>query len=231
MIGIYKITNLINGHYYIGQSRDIKARFRSHRLSGRSLTDKDHNTPIHLAIYKYGEENFSYEILEECSIEELDEKEIYWIEKLQSTKNGNYNILFGGQDRIKFDDKPVELYDLQGNYIRTISSATKVAKELGVSRSTIYQILYKYRPTCKNYQMKYVEDKENIIKPFISRQGGSKPINQIDPISGKIINTFISSYEASRQTGADASTIIKVCKGKLKTTKGYKWAYAEREGL
>lgn len=138
IIGIYKITNLINGHYYIGQSRDIKGRFRGHRLSGRKIADKDHNTPIHLAIHKYGEENFSYEVLEECSVDELDEKEIYWIDKLQATKNGNYNILNGGQDRMKFGDKPVELYDLQGRYIKTIPSATKVAEELGVQRTSIY---------------------------------------------------------------------------------------------
>lgn len=77
--------------------------------------------------------------------------------------------------------------------------------------------------------MKYAEDATTVIKPFISRQGGSKSIKQIDPITGEIINVFVSSYEAGRQTGADPSTITKVCKGYLKTTKGYKWAYAEEE--
>lgn len=229
MIGIYKITNLINGHYYIGQSRDIKGRFRCHRFSGRQLNDKDHNTPIHLAIHKYGEENFSYEILEECSIDELNEKEVYWIEKLQATKNGNYNILVGGQDRKKIDNKPVELYDLSGNYIQTISSATEVAEFLGVSRSTVYQVLHKQRPTCKKYQMKYKEDTQTIITSFISRQGGCKSVHQIDPITNEIINTFISTYEAGRVTGAHPGAISKVCKGKAKTTKGFKWTYANLE--
>ena len=149
--GIYKITNKINNHFYIGQSVDIKARFRGHIYSAFHLEDKDHNSPIHLAIAKYGKDNFNFEIIEECSKEELNDKEIYWINKLSATKNGNYNILLGGQDRLSFDNKPVELYDLKGNYIKTIESATGVAKELGVARSTVYQVLHDERPTCKNY--------------------------------------------------------------------------------
>ena len=227
--GIYKITNKINGHYYVGQSVDIKKRFREHAFAAAHEDCKDHNTPIHLAMSKYGKENFILEILEECLKDELDNKEIYWINKLEANKNGNYNILKGGQDRIKFDEKPVELYDLQGNYIKTIPSATKVAQELGISRNTVYQVLYKQRPTCKNYQLKYEEDKDTKIGVFQSKQGGGIKINQLDPISKKIIKTYISAAEAGRQTGADSSTIIKVCKGKLKTTKGYAWSYATDE--
>ena len=226
--GIYKITNKINGHYYIGQAIDIKARFRSHRRSANSDIDKDHNSPIHLAMAKYGTDNFLYEVLEECPREALDEREVYWIDKLKATENGNYNILKGGQDRMKFDDKPVELYDLQGNYIRTVPSATKVAEELGVSRNCIYEVLYGKRPTCKKYQMKYVENEDKVIKPFVSRQGGSIAVNQIDPKTSQIINTFISAAEAGRVIGADSSAITKVCKGKLKTCQGYKWEYANQ---
>lgn len=225
--GIYKITNLTNGHCYVGQAVDIKSRWREHRFSARNPSHKDHNTPFHRALAKYGEQNFSYEVLEECSRKELDEKEVYWIEKLSARENGNYNILRGGQDRIKFDDKPVELYDLNGNYVKTIPSATKVAEELGVSRNSVYGVLRKERPSCRGYQMKYVEDKDTIIGKFISRQGGTKPICQIDIATNQIVNTFISAAQAARETGADSSTIIKVCRGRLKTHKGFKWKYAE----
>ena len=229
--GIYKITNKINGHYYIGQAVDIKNRFRGHKFSAIHLNNKDHGAPIHLAMAKYGVNNFLYEIIEECPRDQLDEREIYWIDKLQATENGNYNILKGGQDRMKFDEKPVELYDLQGNYIRTVPSATKVAEEFGVSRNAIYQVLYKQRPSCKGYQMKYEEDKDTIMKPFVSRQGGSIAINQIDPKTLQIVNTYISAAEAGRLTGTDSSAIIKVCKGKLKTTNGYKWEYANKQNM
>ena len=77
--------------------------------------------------------------------------------------------------------------------------------------------------------MKYADDKHTVIKPFVSRQGGSKAIKQIDPKTLHVVNVFASAAEASRITGADSSTITKVCKGKLKTTKGYKWEYVEEE--
>lgn len=94
MIGIYKITNLINKKIYIGQSIDINRRFKEHiRIS---KLNKD-NMPIHKAIYKYGIENFILEIIEECNIELLDEKEIYYINFFNSRdKHIGYNISFGG---------------------------------------------------------------------------------------------------------------------------------------
>ena len=58
---LYKITNVINGKSYIGQSVDPKKRFASH--INRSKNDSD-NSPIHSAIKKYGKENFTLEILE-----------------------------------------------------------------------------------------------------------------------------------------------------------------------
>ena len=75
--------------------------------------------------------------------------------------------------------------------------------------------------------MKYTEDKEKIIKKFVSKQGGSKAVCQIDAISNQIINTFISAAQAAKEINGDSSTITKVCKGKLKTHKGFKWIYAE----
>lgn len=223
--GIYKITNRINGHYYIGQSVGVKKRFREHCFAAAHSDNKDHNSPIHRALAKYGKDNFIFEIIEECSKEKLDKREIFWINTLKATSNGNYNILIGGQDRMKFDDKPVELYTLQGIYVKTVSSATKVAEELGVSRNSIYGVLHKERPICKGYQMKYEEDTVTVMKPFISRQGGSISVAQLGPNNGNIIQIFTSAAEAARKIGADSSTIAKVCKGKLKTAKGFAWKY------
>ena len=86
MVGIYKITNKINGKSYIGQSVDIKRRFMEHR------TPRGQATSIKLAIKKYGKDNFSFEVLEECSPDALDEREIWWISELKP----EYNRTAGG---------------------------------------------------------------------------------------------------------------------------------------
>lgn len=83
MIGIYKITNKINGKFYIGQSVDIKRRFMEHK------TPHGRMTSIKLAIKKYGKENFLFEVIEECGVEELDAREVYWIAKLKPQYNRN----------------------------------------------------------------------------------------------------------------------------------------------
>lgn len=89
---IYKITNLINGKNYIGQTIfSLKHRFRKHKNenTGRMAIAK--------AIKKYGVENFRIEELELCqSQDELNEAECKWIEFYQSQAPNGYNIRGGG---------------------------------------------------------------------------------------------------------------------------------------
>lgn len=88
MIGIYKITNKLSGKTYIGQSNDIERRLKEHKYK------KD--IPIELAIQKYGVENFIFEILEECPLNELDEKEKYYINLYNTYRGNGYNCNEGG---------------------------------------------------------------------------------------------------------------------------------------
>lgn len=84
--GIYKITNLINGKIYIGQSIHIEQRWKEHcRQSAKSL--------ISDAIKKYGKENFSFEIIERCSQEKLNERETYYIQLFNCITPNGYNII------------------------------------------------------------------------------------------------------------------------------------------
>lgn len=98
--GIYKITNLINGKMYIGQAQDIYKRWYAHKYSAFKKDNKRYNVILYRAIRKYGLENFEFEILEECCVEELNEKEIYYINKYNTciyNKNSwGYNMTIGG---------------------------------------------------------------------------------------------------------------------------------------
>lgn len=82
---IYKTTNTINGKIYIGKS---KLNDPNYLGSGMILKQ---------AIEKYGVHFFSKEILEECADDQVDAREIYWIEKYNSCDRGiGYNIAKGG---------------------------------------------------------------------------------------------------------------------------------------
>lgn len=91
MIGIYLITNKLNGKQYVGQSNNIERRIKEHCYPGRAKN----GYPIDVAIRVDGKENFDFEVLEECSLDELNEKETYWIQKLHTMEHG-YNCNLGG---------------------------------------------------------------------------------------------------------------------------------------
>ena len=72
---------------------------------------KTRNTNLYQAMRKYGIENFSFEVIEECLPEELNEREIYWIDYYDSfNKEKGYNMTPGGIEAIFIN--PQEIYDL-----------------------------------------------------------------------------------------------------------------------
>lgn len=93
--GIYKITNKINGNSYIGMSIDIERRWQVHRNRFKDQNSREYNYVLYKAFRKYGLENFTFTILELCSSNLLEEREIYWIE-YYNTYHGGYNSTPGG---------------------------------------------------------------------------------------------------------------------------------------
>lgn len=95
--GIYVITNNINNKQYVGLSKDCWKRWADHfSKSYYSKKEDDLKKALYMAMRKYGRENFSFSILEECPEEQLSEREIYWINKLDTYHNG-YNETPGGE--------------------------------------------------------------------------------------------------------------------------------------
>ena len=93
--GIYKITNIKNGKVYIGQSVNLDVRIKNHMYH---LEKEDHyNQLLQRSFKKYGKENFVIEVMEECDVEELDDKERFWISFFDSTnREYGYNFESGG---------------------------------------------------------------------------------------------------------------------------------------
>lgn len=92
--GIYKITNVKDGKIYIGQSTDIKTRWSNHIKAALKIDSIAHSR-VHDAMGEEGIWNFTFELLEQCPKEKLNEREKYYIEFYQSNTYG-YNKTAGG---------------------------------------------------------------------------------------------------------------------------------------
>ena len=93
--GIYKITNQINNMSYVGSSKDVATRWKDHCKCGCGI-DTPAGNKLYTAMEEYGLWNFSFELLEECKVEELNEKERNYID-IYDTKNNGYNSTIGNK--------------------------------------------------------------------------------------------------------------------------------------
>lgn len=124
---IYKICNNINNKIYIGQTKvDVEFRWKEHLRHC-----KYGNLLLYKAMRKYGSENFSIETIDICNINDIDEKEIYYINFYDSTnRSKGYNISLGGKTpkflRPQFDSN--ELIDLYNNKKLTLEEICNIYK-------------------------------------------------------------------------------------------------------
>lgn len=153
--GIYLIRNLKNNKIYIGQSVDIKRRIQEHLRSAQpekysKKSERDSNTHLHLAMQKYGIENFSVNIIEECQKENLDLLEKKWI-KIFNSNNPEigYNETSGGQKSFTLKGEKhsqAKLTQKEAEEIKILLKDTKLTlseiskKYNNISNSTISMI-------------------------------------------------------------------------------------------
>lgn len=93
--GIYKITNVKTEEAYIGQSVDIAKRWTDHIKCGLGINASATNK-LYTAMQKYGIHNFTFELIEQCPKEQLNEKEMFWIGMYDTARLG-YNVTKGNK--------------------------------------------------------------------------------------------------------------------------------------
>ena len=165
---VYKITDLTNNKIYIGATTEGSG-VRFNRHVARAAQGSSY--PIHIAIREHGKENFKLEILQMCdSLDEMNERETYWIAKEGSTNPEiGYNKKAGGgirfqtsETRRKIGDlhrgkisekrKSILQYDSDGNFLKEYPSIADAELETAIVRSSIIRVLKKRatRPSKKN---------------------------------------------------------------------------------
>ena len=158
-MGIYVIKNKKNDKKYIGQTRDLEERRRGHLYASRI---GGNNTYLYKAIRKYGIDNFEFEVIEFCKEEDLDRREIYWIEKL-GTFGGGYNLTYGGTNgssKISGDIYKLIAKDLK----ETNMTTEEIGDKHGIARETVSRINVGSRNKREGYEYpireKIKEDKQ-----------------------------------------------------------------------
>ena len=212
--GIYKIENLINGKVYIGQSTDIFYRIMNHKSETFNPNSKTYDSPIHRAIRKYGVENFTFEIIDFClNKKELDEEEIYWIQKYDSYRNG-YNATRGGEGAVCINKEDIIALWNKG------MSIAKISSETGHDKGSIIRILDGY----ENYTN---EESYKRGRKACGELLGKKIIQY--NLDGNYITTYPSITDAARALNTSITNICNVLQCIQKSCCGFQWRYEEDE--
>lgn len=166
--GIYSITNKINNKRYIGLSVNIHNRWTQHKSDLKY--DSHVNPHLQSAWNKYGEDSFEFEILEICSKEELEDKEIFWIDKFDSCNSG-YNILYGAGDYSnllkdkensrfsKENEKDFYIFNrYTGDLLGRFRNIEKAARRFDINKYMLAKLLDKEANYTQAFEAIYVDE-------------------------------------------------------------------------
>lgn len=144
MCCIYKITNTINGKVYIGQTINARVRLNGHRsaTTNKSKSNKCYDYHLYRSIRKYGEGNFTFEVVKECKREELNRWELYYIREYNTLERSR------GYNRVGSIDTNLKglnvVTENQLDLVRELKESKVLKKDLeikyGLNRQSINDI-------------------------------------------------------------------------------------------
>lgn len=143
MQGIYLITNKLNNWKYIGQSKNIDARWNAHRRNINNPIEHKSCPKLYKAFKQYGLDNFIFSVIEEVKdTTKLTEREIYWINFYDSIKNG-YNSMLPDISGVLNPKHKLQIQDvliIQEDLMHSTKTIASIAIQYDVQLSTIYRI-------------------------------------------------------------------------------------------
>lgn len=232
---IYGIKNLVNNKIYIGKSTNIKIRKKSHENS--FIRKQAVNIHLQRAVDKYGIENFEFIVLEEVCLENIDDKEKYWINYFKSyDEKFGYNKTMGGDGgkltleiKLKISKtspnrKVIYQFDSNGNLVKKWHGVRDIERELNFLSSTISKAcsVDTNNNSAYGFYWSYSEYLNNLSG--IGQENNRLQIQQFS-LEGELIKTWDSISLAAKETNSSKSSIIRCCKNKQKTCNNFIWKY------
>lgn len=246
MIGIYKIENIVNGKVYVGQSINIEQRWYNHK---NELNGNRHcNLYLQNAWNKYGKDSFVFSVLEQCELNNIDEKEIYWIELYDSLNpDKGYNLTAGGQGThghiwseeqrynhfLASKSEPILQFDLNGNLIERWRSSAYASRELNIPVSGIRNCVKKDEKYYKCHDYIWISEELYNEKGFDINQYIKDHFSEREPIFqfdyyGNLVKVWESTLEIIKFFGLKSKeykSIFGTLKLKRTTGSNYIWLY------
>lgn len=211
---IYKITNKINGKMYIGKTvRTIEERWKEHLrdINRRSFEKR----PLYNAMNKYGSENFYIEQIEEVKdVNNLNDRECFWIETLGTFKNG-YNATKGGDGTVYIDRQLV---------IKTyqeVQNCREVARLLNIYDTTVRKILKENNVKILSAQEVLKKKGKFVMMLSLQNESMRNFSSLADAVRFLKENNFIKGNNLK----GPKKHIADVCNGKRKTAYKHKWKF------
>ena len=249
--GIYCIENLVNHKKYIGQSKNLKKRLSDHLSELRN--GKHFNDHLQRSWNKHGQENFKIYVICYCNEDELDKKEIYYIDFYNTMDKGfGYNKDSGGNkyktrneescDKMRqywkehggINDgllqatirakKPVVQYTLKGKIIAEFDSIVEASESTGIDFRQISATCTGTNKTASGFVFRFKDDDFNKFEIRLDIKTRKRIIQYT--MNKEFVNEYPSIHEAWKETGIDYRNISAVCNGKRKSTHGYIWEFA-----
>ncbi len=225
---IYLITNKVNGMQYVGQTiHKLKHRIEHHKRYNKSYLGN--------AIKSYGWENFEVAILEECnSPEELDEREIFWIKKLNCKIPNGYNLTDGGhapkgryvsehERNLRAEINPYKRAVRCIDTGEIFPSVTAAGRHFNTNHSLISAVCRGKQITTAGHRFEYVDAPLSLEAKL--RQPQKPHTRKVYCVElNRIFETII---EAANFCKTNAAHITQVCRGQRKRAGGYHWKYID----
>ena len=223
--GIYKITNIINGKVYIGQSTNLKDRIKQHKSMIKNYNEN--NNYLRKATKKYGYKNFKIEIIKFCDEKELDYYEIYYIDLYKSSdRKFGYNIELGGNINKHLSKEQIDKMKKNKKGKLKGKDNPFFGKKHTEKTKNIISEKQKGNKYCLG---RVLSDETKSKIGLANRYNRTKKINQYD-LNNNFIKSYFSVGEAKRKLNVKSGSLIAQCaRGERKTAYGYKWKYADEE--
>lgn len=229
--GIYLIKNAANGKVYVGQSTNLKTRWKSHlHLLRKGAHGNRH---LQSAFNFYGEACFKYTIIEYTA--NRDEREVFWINSFGGVDSrSNYNMSAGGaggglrsQEVCAAISARQKGRKLTPQHSKNIGEGNR-GKKVSDSQKKYMSEMYKGRPLTTETKRKISETKSGVRLSEEARSKlkgrGSKAISQYS-LTGDLIAHHVSAKQAAIDLNLWPSDITQCCLGKRKTVSSFIFKY------